>query len=194
MAKWRMRTKSEQDKISRRISRKTDSPDLPPYVMPHKYLPLVRGIPIRDHTKPAAVSSKLPPMSLPIEAQNSFAYHLEMVGLVHVDDLLKLANESGYIHIDDLPPVYLKHLKPVEGPDIQLNPGTWVPASTITEEEIENDEVSSMVDEVEIPIDIETASAAELEALERVLRAARIDKIRRYNVDAQVKEELGDTT
>lgn len=192
--KWRMQPKADKAKVAERKLREAKTKDLPPYVMPHKYLPLVRGVPMRDHTKPSTPAATLPPMVLPIEAQNSLAYHLEMVGLVHVSDLEKMANDDGMVNINDLPPVYLKHLKPVEGPDIQLNPGTWVPASSVTTKEVKNDEVSVLVEDVELPFDPATASPDELAALEAAVHAVRIQRTRELNVDydAKVAENVSD--
>ncbi|QBZ72710.1 minor tail protein [Gordonia phage GodonK] len=179
MSDWQMKTRPEpRAKKKKRIR-------LPAYTMPHRYLPLVRGVPMRDHNQPTTASTKLPPMSLPIEAQNSLAYHLEMAGLVHVEDLKKLADENGMIHVDQLPPVYLVHLAPEHGPDIQLNPGTWV----TPEEAAAHAVVSPPVTEVELPKTEEIADASyeQLAALEATARAARIQRIREQQVDAFVE-------
>lgn len=184
---WTMRTKPEPRPKKKRVQ-------LPAYTMPHRYLPLVRGVPMRNHERPQDAADKLPPMSLPIEAQNSLAYHLEMVGLVHVQDLKNMADENGLIRVDQLPEVYLVHIAPEHGPDIQLNPGTWVtPAEAAVRAA-----ASPPVVEVELPKteDIGNASYEQLAALEAVARAAKIQRIREQQVDAYVEpatEPRGDS-
>ena len=182
--KWKMKARGTAgDELLRQRAAK----QLPPYTAPHKYLPLVRGVPMRDINRPLDAESNLPPMSLPIEAQNSLAYHLEMVGLVHIIDLKNMANEEGYIHVDQLPKAYLKHVKPEAGPDIQLNPGTWVPAAAITEQEETENRVSATLSTIEVPANLEDATVDQLQAIERAAKTARMAKLVEQGVDAHVK-------
>ena len=74
---------------------------------PHKWMKFVRGVPMGEG---------LPSMNLPPEAQNALARHLEAVGFEHNPEKQTL-----------------KHRAPDQGPDISINPGTWVP---INEEEL----------------------------------------------------------
>ncbi|QGF20280.1 hypothetical protein SEA_SIXAMA_101 [Gordonia phage Sixama] len=187
MADWQMRSRGRSGSAKRR--KRSNRNELPPYTMPHKYLPLVRGIPVRDHRKPYASGNELNPISVPIEIQNSFAYHCEMVGLVHVSDLIKMADENGHIHVDQLPPIYIKHVKPEHGPDIQLNPGTWVPASQA--DKIDARKLSVEVMEPAKPSDVDTATYQELEALEAQIKQKKIEILRKKNVDPHVTDERG---
>ncbi|AKJ72569.1 minor tail protein [Gordonia phage GMA2] len=192
--KWKMRShKNKEAAISRKVKAK-DTSSLPPYTMPHKFLPLLRGIPIRDHARPNAAMTDLPPISLPIEAQNSIAYHLEVAGLVHVDDLKAMADENGNINVSKLPEALIVHLKPEHGPDIQINPGTWVAKAALTKKELET-EITGVGPVDPTNFDLETASADELKLLEEVIRAARIEKVRRDNVDVHVEmpEDSGES-
>lgn len=190
--RWKMKSRGPRSaaNVARRML-KSGSSGLPPYTMPHKYLPLVRGVPIRDHNKPDDSASGMHPMSLPIEIQNSLAYHLEMVGLVHVKDLKAMADGDGKISVDQLPQVYLKHKKPEAGPDIQLNPGEWVHIDTPVEE----DDVSDLTPSAEsrkiskVNQDISEASIDELQTIENLAKAQRIKKLREKNVDAFVRKD-----
>lgn len=183
---WKMRVRgSGSSKRRRRAARVS----MPPYEMPHKYLPLVRGIPIRNHEQPYQAPNEVTPLAVPIEIQNSIAYHLEMVGLVHVIDLKNMANEDGFIHVDQLPKVYLKHVAPEHGPDIQLNPGTWMPADQA--EKAKNMKMSAEIIEPANVSDIESADYQQLQALERRIREEKIKRLREQNVDYNVKVNEG---
>ncbi|QEM41570.1 hypothetical protein SEA_FORZA_103 [Gordonia phage Forza] len=183
---WKMRSRgSGSAKRRKRATRE----NMPPYVMPHKYLPLVRGVPIRDHREPYAATTQLNPMAVPIEIQNSLAFHLEMVGLVHVSDLIKMADENGNINVSQLPPVYIKHVKPEFGPDIQLNPGTWMPKNQA--EKVDAKRLSAEVIEPAKVDNIKDADFKQLEALESQIREEKIKRLREANVDPHVTDERG---
>lgn len=54
--------------------------------------------------------------------------HLVKCGFVHGPSLAKLANEDGYIHVDQLPKQEIKHLRSVRGPRHHMNAAApWVP-------------------------------------------------------------------
>lgn len=62
--------------------------------------------------------------------------HFVRGGAVHVDYLRSLANEDGYIHVDQLPKQEIERHPPSRGPDHWLNPvGKWVPVGTPREPE-----------------------------------------------------------
>ncbi|UAK38453.1 DUF2744 domain-containing protein [Gordonia bronchialis] len=57
--------------------------------------------------------------------------HCVKAGAVHVDYLRSLANEDGYIHVDQLPKQQIERHPPTRGEDHWLNPtGKWVPFGT----------------------------------------------------------------
>ena len=118
MADWSFKARGPgSSQAAYRKDRAQQQADLPLYTDNHKYLPLFRGIPIRSTENPKAALTELPPMAFPYEVQNSIAYHAEISGLVHVDELKKLADEDGKIR-------RLQVLRPTEhlGSHVPLRP------------------------------------------------------------------------
>lgn len=54
--------------------------------------------------------------------------HIVKCGFVHESVLRELADENGYIHVDQLPKQQIKHLRAVRGPRHHMNAAApWVP-------------------------------------------------------------------
>jgi hypothetical protein len=94
------------------------------YPIPHPYMRYFRGVPMNELHE-----TDKPSMNLPTDAQQLVAIHAERVGLIHVSDVRAMANEHGWIHVNQLPQQLIRHRAPAEGPDIPINPGTWHPVS-----------------------------------------------------------------
>lgn len=148
---------------------------LPVLKYPHKYMWAVRGVPMHPLDDSTV---KLPPMNLPVEAQNSMGYHLELAGFVHVSELETLAVD-GKIDITSLPRQWIKHRKPEHGPDIPINPGTWVRV----EEPDENPNPEKLP-----AVDLTGVPDAALEALKEGIRQEEIRKAKLAQADPAAKE------
>lgn len=92
--------KAQEELKKQAIARAVSLLDSKKHDGPHKYMWAIRGIPM---------GKGMPSMNLPPEAQNAIAQHLEDCGFVHDPDRQKI-----------------KHVAPAMGPDISINPGTWV--------------------------------------------------------------------
>jgi len=74
--------------------------------------------------------------------------HLWSLGFRHVDWLRGLANEEGFIHVDDLPEQQFKLQMPHRGPQSSLNAmAIWVPMSADTPDPIVLPDVNKMTHE-----------------------------------------------
>lgn len=144
------------------------------YPIPHPLMQWVRGVPMNewnDYTKPA--------MNLPTDAQQFFAIHMDRVGLVHVDQVRSLANEYGWVHVDQLPQQLLQHWRPNEGPDIPINPGTW----HSVDEEMPDAAAADMT-----PPDLSGIPDAEFAALKEAVRREEIRKRQLSQADVEAQE------
>lgn len=144
------------------------------YPIPHPLMQWVRGVPMNewnDYTKPA--------MNLPTDAQQFFAIHMDRVGLMHVDQVRSLANEHGWLHVNQLPQQLLRHWKPTEGPDIPINPGTWHSV---------DEEMPDRGAEAIAPPDLSGVSDAEFAALKEAVRREEIRKKQLSQADVEAQE------
>lgn len=68
------------------------------------------------------------PMVWPRMIAEKMSEHYDACGFVHVDRVAALADENGYIHVDQLPKQRQKLMRPYRGQQTELNPmGRWVP-------------------------------------------------------------------
>ncbi|AER48119.1 hypothetical protein PBI_RUFUS_29 [Mycobacterium phage Rufus] len=69
-------------------------------------------------------------LSNPVMAKY-WSKHFTELGIVHVDSLRRLADESGNIHVSKLPQQTKKFQAPARGPRSHYNPAAqWVPSDT----------------------------------------------------------------
>lgn len=145
------------------------------YPLPHPLMKWIRGVPMNewnDYDKPA--------MNLPTDAQQYFAIHMDRVGIMHVDDVRSLANQHGWIHVNQLPQQLLRHWKPTEGPNIPINPGTW----HSVDEEMPTEESK----EIEPP-DLSGVPDAEFAALKEAVRREDIRKRQLAQADIEAQDQ-----
>lgn len=178
---WVFEAKAEQDAAAIAAAEEAAKPPSVThnFAYPHKYMWAMRGVPMMDLGGDGSI--QLPPMNLPVEAQHSEACHLELCGFIHVSELYELAVD-GQISVLDLPEQKIKHRKPTHGPDIPINPGTWVDINAPDEAE---------EPEVIPPVDLTGVPDAAIEALregirledERKAKAAQVDATQRSQED-----------
>lgn len=71
------------------------------------------------------------PLTIPGPLGRCLSKHQRELGVVHVDELRALANEDGFIHVDQLPVQSKKYQRPVRGQQVDLNNASrWVPMDT----------------------------------------------------------------
>lgn len=71
------------------------------------------------------------PLTIPGPLGRALSKHQRELGVVHVDELRALANEDGFIHVDQLPVQQKKGQRPIRGQQNVLNNAfTWVPMDT----------------------------------------------------------------
>lgn len=65
------------------------------------------------------------------DTYGDWSEHVVNAGFTHVDYLRSLANDEGFIHVDQLPKQTIEHHQPQRGADHWLNPtGKWVKKGT----------------------------------------------------------------
>jgi len=151
------------------LKRHQDYPD------PHPLAQYLRGVPQGEQL---GGDKKTPIMKLPVQAAQATAIHLERAGVVHVDQVKALANEHGWIHINQLPVPVVKYHAPKHGPDHPENPGTW---HHVDEPD------TSPPSHAATPPDLTALSHQQLAALELALAQEKIRKAKISHADFEVR-------
>ena len=142
------------------------------YSVPHKFMWMFRGVPMGQTN-----GHEMPVISLPPEAQHALAVHMELLGMEHNPDKQIIYS-----------------LPPEAGPDNPLNPGRWVRKKVYDEERAKLADMPGPEDDInldDIGFSSEQLAGVELEhleALSRIVDAAKMEKIKQNQADAHVTD------
>lgn len=141
---------------------------------PHRWLRWLRGMPMANGQ----------PTNWQIQDAQAMCEHLEKAGFAWGPELAALANEDGYIHVDQLPVQQIKQLAPEFGPDIWVNPtGKWVSVDEPEPEPTKVLDLTELTDEQADALKVEQAEVAE------ALRRRDVAKEFEKGLDPHVQEE-----
>jgi Protein of unknown function (DUF2744) len=158
------------------------------YPAPHPFMRWFRGIPMKE-----LQDRENPPLNIPAEAAHMAAIHLERCGLMHEDELRALANEHGWIHVNQLRTRVIKHRKPEHGADTFRSPGTWHDINEPDPDRRDSNMTFSTTPALEVP-DLSGLHPARLAALEEAVKREKIRQLQIQHADphAQASAVLND--